>query len=555
MRPLPAAAILAFSLSLAACATTGGNMASGPAPDASPMADSSGASDALQAAIRGMLRGTARESATDAVAAFYEARGYAPAWSGGRDAEDRAQAARAILARAGEQGLRAGDYESGEDCGAIAEAARCDIALTGAVLGYAHDVRMGRLVPERVQDDIQLPGRKFDAAAELNRALASGTFKDWLAALPPSHPEYLRLAQALAKYRAIADAGGWPSLPGRGEVDPAGKDRRAKLLARRLALEDPILAAIPNASPVQVRDAVKRFQARNAIGADGRVRGATLDALNVTAAARAAQIAANMERWRWMPAQFESRYVAVNVPDQSLAFVEDGQAVLRSPVVVGQKTSPTPILRTEIMAAVVNPPWNIPGDIAARALLPHLRQNPAYLASRNMVVMDGPPGDPIGRTIKWRKIVADDFPYAIRQLPGPGTALGALMLDSPNDFDVYLHDTPNKGLFSRDDREISNGCVRVQKIFPLASLALSGDTAQGLAALTAARKTGATQRLALDRPLPVYFLYWTALAGDDGTVGFRPDLYGRDARLVAALAGNRPASTQGAIPGKPRSGR
>ena len=395
-----------------------------------------------------------------------------------------------------------------------------------------------------VYKDVDLPAPSFDAAAGLSQALSSHAVPDWLDALAPSHPEYVRLVQVLAKYRGIADQGGWPTLPGGKEINPAGKDRGAKLLVRRLALEDPILASLAKPTPAQIREAVKRFQVRNGLGNDGRVRGKTLAALNVPGSYRVAQIAANMERWRWLPAQFEDRAIAVNVPDQSLAFIEDGQAVLHSRVVVGQKESPTPILRTAVIAAVVNPPWNIPGDIAAKALLPHLRRDPGYLASRHMVVMDGPPGDPTGRTIQWRKIVPDEFPYAIRQLPGPATALGALMLDSPNDFDVYLHDTPNKKLFGLDSREISNGCVRVQQIFPLASLALSGDASQDLPELTAARNSHQTQRLALDQPLPVYFLYWTALADADGNAGFRPDLYGRDAPLIAALARDEQPSPQ-----------
>jgi murein L,D-transpeptidase YcbB/YkuD len=155
-----------------------------------------------------------------------------------------------------------------------------------------------------------------------------------------------------------------------------------------------------------------------------------------------------------------------------------------------------------------------------------------------MVVTNGPPGDPYGRTIKWASVVPAQFPYAIKQLPGPATALGALMLDSPNDFDVYLHDTPNKKRFEATEREISNGCVRVQQILPLASLALTDDPAKGMDRLNQVIKTHETQRIALDHALPVYFLYWTAIPGDGGTVGFRPDRYGRDARLIAALTKN-----------------
>ena len=546
MKSFPAIAILGCALSLSACVTTG----TGRLSDAQCGIVVAAPSPAARSAIQDILL-KQRAGIPDPVAAFYESRKFAPAWSGDEDAEESASAARALLARAGEQGLRAEDYAFPNDCG---DAAKCDIALTEAVLGYAHDVRVGRIAPKSVYEDVDLPAPSFDAAAALSQAISSHAVPDWLDALAPSHPEYVRLVQALAKYRDIADQGGWPALPGGKEINPAGKDRGAKLLTQRLALEDPILASLAKPTPAQIRDAVKRFQGRNGLGNDGRVRDKTLAALNVPASFRVAQIAANMERWRWLPAQFEDRAIAVNVPDQSLAFIADGQTVLHSRVVVGQKESPTPILRTAVIAAVVNPPWNIPGDIAAKALLPHLRRDPGYLASRHMVVIDGPPGDPTGRTIKWRKIVPDEFPYAIRQLPGPATALGALMLDSPNDFDVYLHDTPNKTLFNLDQREISNGCVRVQQIFPLASLALSGDASQSLRELTAARNSHQTQRLALDQPLPVYFLYWTALTDADGNAGFRPDLYGRDAPLIAALARDEQPSPQASGADGPKLG-
>jgi murein L,D-transpeptidase YcbB/YkuD len=472
------------------------------------------------------------------VLAFYEARDFRPAWSGGAEEEEAAADVRAILTRAHEQGLRDEDYKLTRDNrprASGAEAAAYEISLTSVVLRYAHDLRTGRVQPKAIYDDIKLPAANFDAVPALTRALNTHSAAKFLADLAPAHPEYRRLAKALARYRAIADAEGWPAVPGQNEVRLDGKDERLSVLIQRLSTEDPMLAAIAKPSTAEIRDAVKRFQARSGLNQDGRAGGVTLASLNVPAETRVDQIVANMERWRWMPRQFEHRYVAVNVPDQSVQYVRDGMVVLTSRVVVGRKASPTPITRSAITAVVVNPPWNIPGDIAARDLLPQLRKNPNYLASKRMVVTDGPQNDPYGRKIDWQKVAPAEFPYAIRQLPGPQTALGAVMLDSPNDFDVYLHDTPNKRLFDSTLREISNGCVRVQQIFPLASLALTDDTAKGMSELTKATKSRDTQRLTLDEPLPVYFLYWTAVAGPDGELGFRPDRYGRDTRLIAAL--------------------
>lgn len=534
-----ALALSVAAISLAACVGSGAVQA--------PAVVALEPSPTTQSVLRNILLSGKPASAsasslqTNQVLAFYQARNFQPAWSGDAQAEDMAGEVRAVLARAHEQGLSDDDYKllrngSGPTPGSEAtEAAQYDLALTDAVLRYARDVRTGRVEPNAIYEDIELPAVQYDAAGDLNKALANRAATKFLAALPPTHPQYRRLAEALAQYRAIADEGGWPSLPGQNEIKLDGKDNRLPLLVKRIAFEVPILAALLKPSMAELRDAVKRFQTRNGLDANGRVAGETLAALNVPAAVRVAEITANMERWRWMPRKFEPRYIAVNVPDQSLAFVRDGTTALVSRVIVGRKTSPTPIARSTIVAVIANPPWNIPGDIAARDLLPHLQRNPNYLASQNMVITDGPRDDPHGRKIDWRKIIPAEFPYAIRQLPGPATALGALMLDSPNDFDVYLHDTPNKKFFGFDQREISNGCVRVQQIFPLASLALTGDTDQGMDRLAKATKSHETQRLVLDSPLPVYFLYWTALIDSDGQIGFRPDIYGRDATLIAAL--------------------
>ena len=229
------------------------------------------------------------------------------------------------------------------------------------------------------------------------------------------------------------------------------------------------------------------------------------------ASARVEQIAANMERWRWMPRTFERRYVRVNVPDQTVDFVRDGKVVLSSKVIIGRKNSTTPILRTTINSVMANPYWDVPGDIANASILPKLRTNPNYLKEHHMVM--------VGRQI--------------RQLAP--SALGYVMLDSPNDFDVYLHDTPGKALFEQDNRERSNGCVRVQQIFPLAALVLADEMDAGMDRLKKTIASGRTQNLALDQPMPLYMVYWTAIAGEDGAVEFRPDRYNRDKPLIAAL--------------------
>ncbi len=525
---------------IAGCASMPGNRA--PATSAAVIAPSQ--NEITQSALRKFLQtensgheDQAHES--NRLLAFYEARDFRAAWTGSAGSDRMAAELRTALARAHEQGLRDEDYRLPPEAHPArgVEAAEYDIALTGAALRYARDVRMGHVLPVAVYSDAEFPAQPDNLATGLAAAAGSGKVAEFFDGLPPAHPEYRRLAKALMRYSAIAEAGGWPMLTEK-EVQLTGKNSQPGMLIKRLSFEDAEFAAIQNPSKSDIINAVKRFQTRNGLEQDGRVRGETLAALNITAKARVAGIAANMERWRWLPAELESRYVAVNVADQSVQFVRDGKSVLTSRVIVGRKSSPTPITRSAITAVVVNPPWDIPGDIAARDLLPHLKKDANYLASRHMVVTDGPPGDPYGRTINWRKIVPAEFPYAIRQLPGPEAGLGALMLDSPNDFDVYLHDTPDKKVFATANRDISNGCVRVQQIFPLASLVLQGDMESGMPRLKQAVASHETKHLKLDEPVPVYFLYWTAIANDDGSVQFRPDFDNRDTPLIAALNGS-----------------
>jgi murein L,D-transpeptidase YcbB/YkuD len=231
------------------------------------------------------------------------------------------------------------------------------------------------------------------------------------------------------------------------------------------------------------------------------------------------QVTANMERWRWLPSPFESSYIVVNSADCTLKFVRDGEVVLASRIITGRPESPTPLFKTLVTGVTVNPSWDIPGDIAEKEILPKAKKSAGFFNARH-IVADRPGG-------------------ALRQLPGADNALGQIMLEMPNRFDCYLHDTPMKKLFARPDRHFSHGCIRVENMEALASCILGGDPTAGLDELHEAIASGDTLTLALPQPLPVYALYWTAVPSDDGSVGFRRDVYGWDARMLAALREGR----------------
>lgn len=248
----------------------------------------------------------------------------------------------------------------------------------------------------------------------------------------------------------------------------------------------------------------------------------------------AAAIIANMERWRWLPRELEPDRIIINAADASLQLWLAGRLVLTSRVIVGRPDSPTPVLRAEGAGLTLNPSWTVPQSIANKEILPKLKRNYAYLASQDMILLNGPPGDPHGLHVNWRAIPAGKFPYQIRQIPGPRNPLGRIKLELPNRFDVYLHDTPGKAAFAQPARALSHGCVRVEQILPLASYALNADL-NAEEQISRALGTGQTQYIPLQKRLPVYFLYWTAFPDAQGKIQFRPDIYGRDQRLIAAL--------------------
>ena len=380
--------------------------------------------------------------------------------------------------------------------------------MTASFLRYAKDVYGGRFKPNDIFHDVSLPSRDLDGAVTLERALERDSIAQLLATLPPPQAGYRNLVDALAHYRAIAAKGGWPAISAKDASSLGGS------LMHRLALEDETLATTRDPSGEDVQVAVLRFQRHHGLDDDGKIGPDMVRELNISPAYRVQQIQANMERWRWVPRNFESRYIRVNVPDQSVDFVRNGKVLLHSKVIIGRKTSPTPILRTAVIGVVSNPPWDIPGDIAAKQIIPKMRKNPNYLASRNMVIANG----------------------GVQQVPGPDNVLGVLMLDSPNDFDVYLHDTGNRKNFAEKTRELSNGCVRVDQIFALASLAFTNGSSDNADEITDAIASGQTQHLALGETMPLYLLYWTALAQPGGDTEFRPDRYGRDRAMIARFA-------------------
>lgn len=463
---------------------------------------------------------------------LYEARGFRPAWSGGPEEEARVGLVRETLVRAGEDGLDPDAY--------LVAASQDELAITDALLRYMRDLRLGRVLPAHVGGLIELPPQDFDPVAALSEALSTDDLERLVADLPPPHADYVLLKGQLARYREIEARGGWPAIPAETEIVLSdAEETRLPLLRERLDIELADFAAL--AVDDDLEPAVRAYQSRNGLAVDGRVGPRTLAMLNIAVSRRVKQIVANMERWRWLPRSFERRYVVVNIPDAMLDVLANGQVVLSSRVIVGRPITPTPVFRAEIVGITANPPWNVPASIARNEMLPLLRGDPMYLADRNMILVNGPEGDPHGLTIEWNTVERTAFPYQIRQLPGPDNALGRIKFELPNRFSVYLHDTPARNLFARMERFFSHGCIRVEEVAPIASYLLDGGT-EAPESFERALDGDETVLLPLEEAVPVYILYLTAVRNRDGTFGFRHDIYGEDEEFIAMLAGRAASS-------------
>ncbi len=466
---------------------------------------------------------------------FYVKREYRPAWVSGDNLSIEELVG--AFCRADQEGLDPGNYSLSllsrlhtggyetddlEDEEGAKRLAQLDLALTYALVTYGAHLTNGYARPQwdTSQDSIRMDD-------QLQKALDSGTIREALAELLPSHEQYQRLKQALADYRRLQSRGGWPSV----------KDARdlANLQLRLAATGNLHSSDVDN--PESLAAAIKKFQSRHGLTPSGKVDGLTLSALNVPLESRIRQIEINLERWRWLPKTLGDRYIMVNVPAFELQAVEEGKTALRMPVVVGQEYKPTPLFSQKMKYLVLNPSWNIPESITKEEILPALMTDPAYLSRNGIEVVSMETKEVVDvAEIDWESLdPEEDFPYRLRQQPGEDNSLGKIKFIFPNEFDVYLHDTPAQQLFHRRKRDFSHGCVRVSKPYELAAWVLEGKSEWNPDSLREAATTNEEKTIKLPKPMPVYILYWTCWVEENGTVSFREDLYDQDKKMFSIM--------------------
>ncbi|MEZ5566306.1 MAG: L,D-transpeptidase family protein [Gammaproteobacteria bacterium] len=354
-------------------------------------------------------------------------------------------------------------------------------------------------------------------------------------------PAAIRLAAALEHYQSLANAGGWPLVPPDTRLQAGQRDPRVVELRERLRISGDF-AGLPGTADAWyfdggLRDALHGFQKRHGLPATGQVGAATVAALNVSAADRVAQLNANLIRWTWLPRDFGSRYLWVNVAGGFLRLVDGGKAVLEMRVIAGHPDRPTPSFVDSITALVVNPPWNVPRTIAVEDLLPWQQEDATFLARLGIRVFNSSGHEVDAARINWQQLDPDHFPYRLRQDPGPVNSLGRIKFVMQNPWSIYLHDTPSRRLFDLNSRTLSSGCVRLEKPEELAHRLLAGAASGEIdpqivpAGVSADDVPVKTRIIPLPRAITVYVVYLTSWVTEQGVVNFRPDVYGRDAGL------------------------
>ena len=445
---------------------------------------------------------------------------------------------------AAEDGLDPATYPSGQLAKLAAAApdadprgkAMVELVFSAAFLEFASDLRVGRLLPRKIDPEFFLQDKPIDQLAALTGVAGAKSVTAFLAGWQPQSADYAALKAALAKYRAIARAGGWPTVPLGASLKPGADDPRVPALRARLAVTDGPLGPDSGQHYDDALEAVvQAFQARHGIDPDGVVGTATIAALNVPVADRIEEIVVAMERWRWMPDNLGADHVLVNIAGYELTLVKDGQLADRMAVVVGKPYSRTPVFSDAIKYVELNPYWNVPSAIAIKEELPILQRSPAGLGATGFEAVQGGRGVPVTQ-IDWSRYSASNFPFQLRQGPGPKNALGRVKFVFPNKFDVYLHDTPARSLFDKNDRAFSHGCVRLSRPVDLAEEVLADVPGWNRARIDQVIAGGNNTVVKLVHPLPIHITYLTAWVAN-GQVNFRNDVYEQDAKLIDALAG------------------
>ncbi len=343
------------------------------------------------------------------------------------------------------------------------------------------------------------------------------------------------VSQAIADYEGIVARGGWPHVNPSQKLKLGVNDPSVQALRKRLMITEdlPRSAGISNSYDSYVEAAVKHFQARHGLPEDGVLGQFTVAAMNIPADVRLNQLRTNLVRMQTLTGDLGQRYVMVNIPAAYIEAVENDRVVQRHTAIVGRITRPTPILDSKIYEVIINPYWTAPRSIIQKDIVPLMRKDPTYLTKNSIRLLDGKGQEVDPTTIDWNAEKAPDLMF--RQDPGKINAMASTKINFHNQHQVYMHDTPQQGLFNKLARFESSGCVRVQNVRDLATWLLRDTPGWSRKHMEDTIKTGVNTPIALAVEVPVYFKYVTAWSAKDHIVQFRDDIYQLDGEQELAL--------------------
>ena len=477
--------------------------------------------------------------------ALYEQRDYTLIWS----RQESVNQLFNVLENIDEDGLSPADYHldklrelrsrienaHSSDTGIAAD---YDILLTDSLIRLGYHLLAGKVDPVQLDSNWNMDQAigSLDMILQMAQSIDTAMVTELVESLRPQWPVYPMLKAALMRYRQIEQQGGWPSVPEGVVLKRGMSDPRVTDIRKRLAVTGELAGAELGSTLYDeaVEMAVEQFQRHHNLAADGATGAVTLAAMNVPVEDRIDQIRVNLERARWVFHNLSDEFVLVDIAGFQVHYFRGGKPVWRTRAQVGTPFRKTPVFKSTITYLEINPTWTVPPTILNKDILPKLWNDPAYLQKRDMQVIqyNGTPVD--ASTIDWSLYPGKDFPYLIRQNPGPRNALGRIKFMFPNEHLVYLHDTPSKSLFERSERTFSSGCIRIENPYSFAELLLKSDewdTEKIVEVVDSKIKIS----VSLPSPVTVILLYWTVNAVTDEHIVFKKDIYNRDAAILVGL--------------------
>lgn len=422
--------------------------------------------------------------------------------------------------------------------------AKLDILLSHSYLEYAFHLLSGKLNPNEFTSIWEIGPRKTDLTSYLEKALSSGSIAQSLYDLTPKDPQYGRLKQVLNELKVIQSQEKWP-VPGyTSTLQKHDSSEYVYRIKKFLAASNDLNKTHISGDNIYVYDhalelAVKHFQSRHGLDPDGVIGEKTLTAMNKSLQYRIEQVKVNMERMRWMPERYGEKYITVNLPEFKLRYYVNDTLNEKMNVIVGKSDLSTPILTDTLDYIEFNPFWNVPRSIATKELLPKIKRDVSYLKDNNFLVFNHYTTDTSKaidpENIEWQKMTEDNFPYQLVQLPGQSNSLGIVKFIFDNIYDIYLHDTPAGYLFNKSERDLSHGCIRVERPLDLVASMFKESKFVNRDTLVKYVQKGTPRKIFLDTDIKVFMIYQTVWVNNDGDVHFRRDIYNHDRLQYAHL--------------------